>query len=144
MGFIQDFKKFAMRGNMIDMAVGIIIGGAFGKIVSSLVNDVIMPPLGYIIGGVDFKNLKVVLKPEEINAAGEVASQVVSFNYGMFIQNVIDFLIIALAVFMMVKIANKMAKSAQGGSASGEKESEPATPSKQEILLEEIRDLLKK
>ncbi len=135
MSFIQDFKKFAMRGNMIDMAVGIIIGGAFGKIVSSLVNDVIMPPLGYIIGGVDFKNLKVVLKPEEINAVGEVVTQAVSFNYGMFIQNVIDFLIIALAVFMMVKIANKMAKK---------KEPEPATPPKQEMLLEEIRDLLKK
>lgn len=136
MGFIQDFKKFAMRGNMIDMAVGIIIGGAFGKIVSSLVNDIIMPPLGYMVGGVDFKNLKVILKPEEINAAGEVVSQVVSFNYGMFIQNVIDFLIIALAVFMMVKIANKMAKKKE--------EPGPATPPKQEILLEEIRDLLKK
>ncbi len=136
MSFIQDFKKFAMRGNMIDMAVGIIIGGAFGKIVSSLVADIIMPPLGYVIGGVDFKNLKVVLKPEELNAAGEVVSQAVSFNYGMFIQNVIDFLIIALAVFMMVKIANKMAKKKE--------EPEPATPPKQEVLLEEIRDLLKK
>lgn len=137
MGFIQDFKKFAMRGNMIDMAVGIIIGGAFGKIVSSLVADVIMPPLGFVIGGVDFKNLKVVLKPEELNAAGEVVTQTVSFNYGMFIQNIIDFLIIALAVFMMVKIANKMAKK---------KEDEPqhSTPPKQEMLLEEIRDLLKK
>ncbi len=136
MGFIQDFKKFAMRGNMIDMAVGIIIGGAFGKIVSSLVADVIMPPLGFVIGGVDFKNLKVVLKPEELNAAGEVVAQTVSFNYGMFIQNIIDFLIIALAVFMMVKIANKMAKK---------KEDEPQqpTPPKQEMLLEEIRDLLK-
>ena len=137
MGFIQDFKKFAMRGNMIDMAVGIIIGGAFGKIVSSLVADVIMPPLGFVIGGVDFKNLKVVLKPEEMNEVGEVVSQAVSFNYGMFIQNIIDFLIIALAVFMMVKLANKMAKK---------KEDEPQlpAPSKQEVLLEEIRDLLKK
>ncbi len=145
MGFIQDFKKFAMRGNMIDMAVGIIIGGAFGKIVSSLVADVIMPPLGFVIGGVDFKNLKVVLKPEEMNEVGEVVTQAVSFNYGMFIQNIIDFLIIALAVFMMVKIANKMAKSAQGGSAlGGKKELESATPPKQEVLLEEIRDLLKK
>lgn len=135
MGFIQDFKKFAMRGNMIDMAVGIIIGGAFGKIVSSLVADVILPPLGFILGGVDFKNLKIILKPDQLGGAGEVVVPAISFNYGMFIQNIIDFLIIALAVFMMVKIANKMAKKRE--------EPESTTPSKQEVLLEEIRDLLK-
>ncbi len=135
MSFIQDFKKFAMRGNMIDMAVGIIIGGAFGKIVSSLVNDIIMPPLGYVIGGVDFKHLNIVLKPEVFSETGEVLMPAVAFNYGMFIQNIVDFIIIALAVFVMVKVANKVSKK---------KEAEPALPPRQEVLLEEIRDLLKK
>ena len=134
---LEEFKKFAMRGNMIDMAVGIIIGGAFGKIVSSLVADIIMPPLGFLIGGVNFKDLSVVLKPEQINTAGEILKPALSFNYGLFIQNIIDFLIVAFAVFMMVKITNKFSKK---------KEEEPKTvlPPKQEVLLEEIRDLLKK
>ncbi len=135
MGFIKEFKEFAMRGNMIDMAVGIIIGGAFGKIVSSLVNDIIMPPLGFLIGGMDFKNLKIILKPEVVDSAGEITMPTLSFNYGMFIQNVVDFLIIAFAVFLMIKMVNKFAKK---------KEAVPAAPSKQEVLLEEIRDLLKK
>lgn len=135
MSFIQDFKKFAMRGNMIDMAVGIIIGGAFGKIVSSLVNDIIMPPLGYIIGGVDFKNLSIILKPEQLTQTGEVLTPAVSFNYGMFVQNILDFVIIAFAVFLLVRLSNKLAKK---------KEPEPTTPPKQELLLQEIRDLLKK
>ena len=135
--FFEDFKKFAMRGNMMDMAVGVIIGGAFGKIVSSLVSDIIMPPLGFLIGGVDFKDLNLLLKPEQLNAAGEITTPAVSFNYGMFIQNIIDFLIIAFAVFMMVKLTNKLAKKKEA-------EPIPTTPSKQELLLEEIRDLLKK
>ncbi len=135
--FFEDFKKFAMRGNMMDMAVGVIIGGAFGKIVSSLVSDIIMPPLGFLIGGVDFKDLSLLLKPEQLNAAGEITTPAVSFNYGMFIQNIIDFLIIAFAVFMMVKLTNKLAKKKEA-------EPIPTTPSKQELLLEEIRDLLKK
>ena len=135
--FFEDFKKFAMRGNMMDMAVGVIIGGAFGKIVSSLLSDIIMPPLGFLIGGVDFKDLNLLLKPEQLNAAGEITTPAVSFNYGMFIQNIIDFLIIAFAVFMMVKLTNKLAKKKEA-------EPIPTTPSKQELLLEEIRDLLKK
>ena len=135
--FFEDFKKFAMRGNMMDMAVGVIIGGAFGKIVSSFVSDIIMPPLGFLIGGVDFKDLSLLLKPEQLNAAGEITTPAVSFNYGMFIQNIIDFLIIAFAVFMMVKLTNKLAKKKEA-------EPIPTTPSKQELLLEEIRDLLKK
>ncbi len=135
MGFVKEFKEFAVRGNMIDMAVGIIIGGAFGKIVSSLVNDLIMPPLGLLLGGIDFKNLKVIFKPEVLGETGEVVVPALSFNYGMFIQNVVDFLIIALAVFFMIKMMNTFAKK---------KEAVPAAPSKQEVLLEEIRDLLKK
>ena len=120
---------------MIDMAVGIIIGGAFGKIVSSLVADIIMPPLGLALGGIDFKHLSLILKPEQLSATGEVLTPALAFNYGMFIQNIIDFLIIAFAVFMMVRLANKLAKK---------KDPEPASPSKQELLLQEIRDLLKK
>ncbi len=134
MGFIQEFKKFAMRGNVIDMTVGIVIGGGFGKIVTSLVNDIILPPIGLIMGGVSFKDLKMVLKPEQLGPAGEVVTPALSFNYGAFIQNIIDFLIIALAVFLMVKLANKFSKK-----------NEPVPPSapKQEQLLVEIRDLLK-
>lgn len=134
---LQEFKQFAMRGNMIDMAVGIIIGGAFGKIVSSLVADIIMPPLGLLIGGVNFKDLTMILKPAQINALGEVTTPALAFNYGLFIQNIFDFLIVAFAVFMMVKLTNKLSKKK-------ETESVPATPPKQEVLLEEIRDLLKK
>lgn len=134
---LQEFKKFAMRGNMIDMAVGIIIGGAFGKIVSSLVADIIMPPLGLLIGGVSFKDLHIILKAAEINALGEVTNPALVFNYGLFIQNIFDFLIVAFAVFMMVKLTNKLSKKKEA-------ESVPTTPPKQEVLLEEIRDLLRK
>ncbi len=100
MSIVKEFQEFAVKGNMVDMAVGIIIGGAFGKIVTSLVNDVIMPPLGMLLGKVDFKDLAITLKAAE----GEVAA--VKLNYGMFVQNVVDFLIVALAVFMMVKVIN--------------------------------------
>lgn len=148
--FIEDFKAFALKGNVVDMAVGVIIGGAFGKIVSSLVNDVIMPPIGVLTGGVDFKDLKLIIKegvPAQLDAAGnEVAAAVdaVTLNYGMFIQNVIDFLIVALAIFFMIKGITKLSEISKKKEA--EKPAEPAPapePSADEKLLTEIRDLLK-
>lgn len=128
MGVIKDFKEFAVRGNVVDMAVGIIIGAAFGKVVSSLVSDVFMPPLGWMIGGVDFSDLAIVL-PEMIEGKGEV-----SIMYGKFIQTVLDFTIVAFAIFMMVKVINRLKKK---------EEAKPTAPSKEEVLLTEIRDLLK-
>ncbi len=142
--FIQEFKEFALKGNVMDMAVGVIIGGAFGKIVSSLVADVIMPPIAWALGGASFADMKWVLKegiPEKVNAAGEVveeAVEAITLNYGMFIQNIVDFLIIALCIFLMVKGINKLSKK---------KAEEPAPepePTAEEKLLTEIRDLLKK
>lgn len=128
---ITEFKTFAMRGNVVDMAVGIIIGGAFGKIVSSLVADVIMPPIGLLIGGVDFSNLAFILK----EAAGETAA--VSLNYGNFIQTVLDFIIVAFAIFLMVKGMNTLKKKEEATPAA------PNAPSAEETLLTEIRDLLR-
>lgn len=124
MSIVKEFKAFAMRGNVVDMAVGVIIGGAFGKIVSSLVDDVIMPIIGMITGGIDFTGLKATI--------GES-----SITYGNFIQNVVDFLIIAFCIFLMIKGLNKISKKKE------EKPAEPPAPSKEEILLTEIRDLLK-
>lgn len=133
--WVDEFKSFAMKGNVVDMAVGIIIGAAFGKIVTSLVTDIIMPPLGVIIGGVDFKDLHIVLK----KAVGEVPA--VTLNYGNFIQVVFDFAIVAFAIFMIVK-ALAMARRR----SETKKDDAPKTtsPSKEELLLTEIRDLLKK
>jgi large conductance mechanosensitive channel len=131
MGMAKEFREFAVKGNMIDMAVGIIIGGAFGKIVASLVNDIIMPPIGMLIGGVNFTALKFVLKPAE----GDVAA--VTLNYGNFLQVAVDFLIVAWVVFMMVKAINSMKRKEEAAPAA------PPAPSKQEVLLTEIRDLLK-
>ncbi len=125
---LQEFKNFAMRGNVVDMAVGIVIGGAFGKIVSSLVSDVIMPPIGMIMGGVDFSDLAFVL------GEGEGAA---SINYGMFVNTVLDFVIIAFAIFMVIKGLNSMKKKEE------EKPAEPAKPSDEVALLTEIRDALK-
>ncbi len=137
MKIVEEFKKFAMKGNMVDMAVGIIIGGAFGKIVSSLVNDVIMPPLGLLLGGVNFTDLKLNLKAAGVDEAGN-AIEAVTLNYGMFIQTFIDFLIIAFAIFIMIKAMNQMKKKEEAAPAA------PPEPSKEEKLLTEIRDLLKK
>ena len=137
MKLIKEFKEFAMRGNVVDMAVGIIIGAAFGKIVSSLVNDIIMPPLGFLIGGVDFTDLKIVIKDAFINDAGETI-QAVSINYGNFIQIALNFLIIAFAVFLFIKGINSMKKKEE------DKPAAPPEPTKEEKLLTEIRDLLKK
>lgn len=131
MGMMSEFKSFAMRGNVVDMAVGIIIGGAFGKIVSSFVADVIMPPIGVLIGGVDFSDLAVTIK----DAAGDAAA--VTLNYGAFLQTVFDFLIIAFAIFMAIKAMNSMRKKEEEAPAA------PPKPSKEEELLTEIRDLLK-
>ena len=132
MSMMSEFKSFAMRGNVVDMAVGIVIGGAFGKIVSSFVNDVLMPPIGILMGGVDFGDLAVTLQ----EASGDVAA--VTLNYGSFIQTVIDFLIIAFAIFMVVKAMNNMKKKEEAAPAA------PPKPSAEEVLLTEIRDALKK
>jgi large conductance mechanosensitive channel len=130
MGMLEEFKKFAMRGNVIDLAVGVVIGGAFGKIVSSLVDQVIMPPIGLITGGVDFSRLKWVLKPADpANKAAEVAIQ-----YGAFINTLIQFLIIAFAIFLMVKAINRLAPQPQ---------EKPEVAPADVVLLTEIRDLLK-
>jgi large conductance mechanosensitive channel len=132
MKFLDEFKKFAVKGNMIDMAVGIIVGAAFGKIVSSLVNDIIMPPIGLLLGGVNFADLKVVMK-----AATETVPAV-TWNYGSFVQTAIDFLIIAFVVFMLIKAINSMKKKEEAAPAA------PPAPTKDQVLLTEIRDLLKK
>jgi len=131
MGMIKEFKEFAAKGNMLDMAVGIIIGAAFGKLISSLVADVLMPPIGIIIGGVDFKALKLTLQ----QAVGDTAA--VTLNYGVFIQGIVDFLIVAFAIFLLVKGVNAMRKKQVEAPAA------PPALSTQEVLLGEIRDLLR-
>ncbi|MGE4268168.1 MAG: large-conductance mechanosensitive channel protein MscL [Deferribacterales bacterium] len=131
MSIMQEFRKFAMRGNVVDMAVGIIIGGAFGKIVSSFVADVLMPPIGLLLGNASFSELAITLK----EAAGEQAA--VTLNYGAFIQTVLDFVIMAFAVFMLVKAMNSMKKKEEEAPAA------PPAPGKEEVLLTEIRDILK-
>jgi large conductance mechanosensitive channel len=135
--FINEFKQFAMRGNVIDMAVGVIIGGAFGKIVSSLVDDVIMPPIGWLIGGVDFSSLKITLPAKEL--AEGVETQAATINYGMFLQNTLDFLIVAFCIFLLIKGINKLTKKKE----EAPKETPAPEPSNEDKLLTEIRDLLK-
>jgi len=133
MSLLKDFKAFAMRGNVVDLAVAVVIGAAFGKIISSFVNDILMPPIGLLLGGMDFKDLQVILKE------GTETVAAVTWNYGMFIQNVIDFLIIAFAIFMVVRAMTKMQKPQAPEPAPA-----PPEPSTEEKLLTEIRDLLKK
>lgn len=128
MSMISEFKAFAMRGNVVDLAVGLVIGAAFGKIVTSFVNDVLMPPIGMLLGGVDFSNLKVTLK----EAVGEVPA--VTLNYGLFVQTVVDFTIVAFAIFLVVKAMNSLKKK---------EEAAPAAPPVDVQLLTEIRDLLR-
>lgn len=130
MSILKEFKEFAVKGNAVDMAVGIIIGAAFGKIISSLVADVVMPPIGVLVGGVDFTKLGITLK----EAVGDVPA--VTLNYGNFIQAVVDFTIIAFAIFMMIKLINRLKKQEAAPVA-------PPEPTKEELLLTEIRDLLK-
>jgi large conductance mechanosensitive channel len=131
MGFVKEFKTFAMRGNVMDMAIGIVIGAAFGKIVTSLVNDVIMPPIGVLMGGVDFSNLAVTLK-----AAG-AGAPAVTLKYGMLINTVIDFLIVAFAIFLVIKGMNALKRKKE------EAPPEPPQPSVEERLLRDIRDILR-
>jgi len=139
MKIVDEFKQFAMRGNVIDMAVGIIIGGAFGKIISSLVSDVIMPPLGLLIGGVNFTDLKITLKEVVTNAEG-IVSPAVTLNYGNFVQVTFDFIIIAFSIFMMIKLMNNLNRKKEDVSAKPA----PPPPIQEDIaLLKEIRDLLK-
>ncbi len=135
--FINEFKEFAVKGNAVDMAVGVIIGGAFGKIVTSIVNDIIMPPIGWLIGGVKFTDLKCTLPQIDL---GVEKLEPVTINYGNFIQTTFDFIIIAFCVFLLVKGINKLAKKKK---AEEVKPAAPPAPSKEELLLTEIRDLLK-
>ncbi len=139
MKMLDEFKAFAMRGNVVDMAVGIIIGGAFGKIISSFVSDVLMPPLGLLLGGLDFKDMAYVMK-DAVMQGEEILVPAVSLNYGMFIQNVIDFLIIAFAIFMAIKAMNSLKRK----EVVAEEVAAPPAPTREEVLLGEIRDLLKK
>lgn len=131
MSIVKEFREFAVKGNMVDMAVGIIIGAAFGGIVTSLVNDVIMPPLGLLIGGVDFSDLAVTLR------AAQDGAPAVLLSYGAFINTLINFLIIAFAIFMVIKVINRLKRQAEEAPAA------PAEPPREQVLLEEIRDLLK-
>jgi large conductance mechanosensitive channel len=132
MSIVKEFREFAVKGNVVDMAVGIIIGAAFGKIVSSLVSDVVTPPLGYLIGGVDFKKLAVTLP------ALTEGVEPVTIRYGAFLQATFDFLIVALAIFVLVKLINRLRRREEAKPPAA-----PPIPPRQEVLLEEIRDLLK-
>lgn len=134
--FLQEFKAFAMKGNVIDMAIGIIIGGAFGKIVSSLVADVIMPAIGVLFGGINFKELKWIIKDAVYSADGKEITAAATLNYGNFLQSTFDFLIIALSIFIFIKLITKMSRK-------NEEAPTPPAPSKEENLLSEIRDILK-
>ena len=142
MGFLKEFKEFAVKGNVMDMAVGVIIGGAFGKIVTSVVNDIIMPPVGLLVGGVDFSDMKLTLKQAVLDAAGAVVTPAVTWNYGAFVQQVVDFTILAFCVFLMVKLMNRLTKKPEPAPAPAPAP-EPPKPSNEEVLLAEIRDLLK-
>lgn len=145
MSFLSDFKAFAMRGNVIDMAVGVIIGGAFGKIVTSVVNDIIMPPIGLLVGGVNFTDLKLVLKPAELNEVGDEVVAAVTLNYGNFLQQTFDFLIIAFSIFLFISVIKKVSERMKNEEPAPEPAPAPAPePSNEEKLLAEIRDLLKK
>ena len=137
MGLIKEFKEFAMRGNVLDMAVGIVIGGAFGKIVSSFVEDILMPPIGVLLGGVNFSDLKIVFKQAVMDGENVVTPEV-ALRYGNFIQVIIDFLIIAFAIFMLLKAVNKFNKKKEEAPAA------PEAPPADVQLLTEIRDLLQK
>ncbi len=131
MSMIKEFKEFAVKGNAVDMAVGIIIGAAFGRVVSSLVEDVIMPPLGVLIGGVDFSDLAVTVK------AATAEAPAVLVKYGVFVQTIIDFIIIAFAIFMVVKMINRLKRNEEAAPSA------PAAPPAEQVLLAEIRDLLR-
>ena len=142
--FLKDFKAFIMRGNVMDMAVGVIIGGAFSKIVSSLVNDVIMPLLGLLVGEVSFADLKWVMKAATVDADGTVLTEAVTLNYGQFLQNIFDFLLIALCIFAAIRIVSNVTKCLKKQEEPKEEAPAPEPePTKEELLLTEIRDLLR-
>ncbi len=132
MGMMSEFKSFAMRGNVVDMAVGIVVGGAFGKITSSFVNDILMPPIGMLLGGVNFSELAITIQEQ----VGETAA--VTINYGSFINTVLDFIIIAFAIFLVIRAMNAMKKKEE------EAPTAPPAPSNEEVLLTEIRDALRR
>ena len=138
MGMIKEFKDFISRGNVLDLAVGVVIGGAFGKIVGSLVNDIVMPPIGYALKGVNLRKLRLVLQQAQIDAAGKVVKPEVAITYGNFIQTILEFIIIAFCIFLVVKGFNHMRKK------EAEVPAAPPVPTMEEQLLMEIRDLLKK
>ncbi len=137
-GFLAEFKQFIARGNVMDMAVGVIIGGAFGKISTSLVNDIIMPLISMLTGGIDFSAWKWVLRPAAIDAAGTVTTEEVAVNFGLFLATILDFLIVALAIFCLIKAINAMHRKKEQAPPPP-----PPEPSNEEKLLGEIRDLLK-
>lgn len=136
---LSELKTFLLRGNVVDLAVGVIIGGAFGKIVSSLVNDVIMPPIGVLLGGVNFTSLKLILKPAVLNEEGTETVAEVAINYGSFIQTMVDFAIVGIVIFFAIKAINSLQRKKE----EEPKPVEEPKPSKEELLLTEIRDLLK-
>ncbi|MCB1588359.1 MAG: large-conductance mechanosensitive channel protein MscL [Xanthomonadales bacterium] len=138
MSFMSEFKEFAMRGNVVDLAVGVVIGAAFGKIVSSLVDGIIMPVIGLLVGGVDFSELKLVLKDAVLAADGSVAEAAVTLNYGAFAQTILDFIIIAFAIFLVIKAMNSAKRKEEAAPAA------PPEPSEEVKLLTEIRDQLRK
>lgn len=138
MSMVQEFKQFAMRGNVVDLAVGVIIGAAFGKIVSSLVDGVIMPIVGNLIGGVNFSDLSIVLKDAVIGPDGKEAAAAVAIKYGAFLQTVIDFVIIAFVLFVVIKVMNRLKRTEAAAPAA------PPEPSEEVLLLRDIRDSLKK
>jgi large conductance mechanosensitive channel len=137
MGLLAEFKEFALKGSVVDLAVGVVIGAAFGKIVSSLVNDIMMPPLGLLMGGVDFSDKKITLKDAVLDKAGAVVHPAVSINYGVFINNTIDFIIVAIAIFVVIKLMNTAKRQPPPAPAA------PPPPTKEEVLLAEIRDAIR-
>lgn len=140
--FLKDFKAFAMKGNVVDMAVGVIIGGAFGKIVTALVNDIIMPAVGLLVGGVNFTDLKLTLSDAKLDNAGEVVKEAVTLNYGNFLQQTFDFLIIAFSIFVVIRIITKFTTKKKEEEVAPTPAPVPE-PTAEEKLLMEIRDLLK-
>lgn len=140
MKIFKEFKEFAMRGNVVDLAVGVIIGAAFGKVVTSVVNDIIMPPIGLLVGGMDFKNISIIMRDAVIDpATGKIIKEAVALKLGNFIQTLVDFAIVAFAIFMMIKGLNSVTRK-----KTEEAPAEPPAPTKDQELLTEIRDLLKK
>ena len=142
---MQEFKAFALKGNDVDMAVGVVIGGAFGKIVTSLVNSIIMPPLGYLLGDKNFADLSVVLKEAQYDEAGQVIAgkEEVALKYGEFIQTCLDFAIIAFSIFIVIKVINRLSNLRKKEEEAAAAPATPPAPSKEEVLLTEIRDILK-